>query len=294
MANQITIDDLHKSRHDQLSKVLSTDSSGTAIKSENFLKNLTTDIENLTFNLGQKYSPFINGYYIIYMQSGSWINEINNENVKEYLSEADFSGLSVTDLNKDGNTLNSFSKKVFPMLATDIELPEVTKEYLNISSRAQSITHYHRETTLPDFSLSYIENQDLQVIRYHSLWHKIIELYRRGVLSTNKIRTGGGYKMFFYEVPYVNNVWTLVLDVKFQIRGLILLTGVKPVSFPLRQFLGNRSQPKLTVYNISYKSSQMFYNFYKDTKHFLEQADTNDKDRYQLAKAFKSFYTTIQ
>ena len=267
-----------------------------------FIKALTTVIQNSGVDLGQVMSPYINGYYLIFMQTGDWgfdivilsEDQLSATNVSEFFKarKIHHADQKYTEAQLSDN-IKSFGNLTFPLLATDIDLPEPSKEYTNVSSRSQSITAYHKEILLPDFTISYIENQNLDVIRYHEMWHKTIELYRRGLAVTpnETKRDTDILKSYFYSVPYLNNIWVLALDVQFDIKALISLVGVKPVSMPLKSFLGNRSSPKMTVYNINYKASAMFYQFYKDTNDFIKKA--SDQNNI-LSKSFKDFLTDMK
>jgi hypothetical protein len=87
---------------------------------------------------------------------------------------------------------------------------------------------------------------------------------------------------YFMEVPYSNAVWVAVFKpFTTDIQMLIKLVGVMPVTMPLKQVIGNRSQSKMTVLNISYKAADIFYKFYTNTKEMLE-------DDGMLATSFQS------
>ena len=288
---------------------LSSDNKKNLNESDNdigFEKKLNNLLQNAGVDLGKIISPYINGYYLIFMQTGEWGYNIsiNDQDQLSVLNFKDFfnarkinknsilSDIKNPDTKKylDANQDNekNFDTVTIPLLATDITLPEPSKEYTNVSSRSQSITAYHKEILLPDFSISYIENQNLDVIRYHEMWHKTIELYRRGKAITidSMQRSNDIIKSYFYSVPYVNNIWVLTLDINFQIKALMSIIGAKPVNMPLSSFLGNRSSPKMTVYNINYKASNMFYQFYKDTRDFVKKSKNSENI---LASNFKKF-----
>jgi hypothetical protein len=56
-----------------------------------------------------------------------------------------------------------------------------------------------------------------------------------------------------------------------------------PVTMPLKQVVGNRSQSKMTVLNMSYKAADLFYKFYNNTQEFLKDAESGGL----LASSFK-------
>jgi len=244
-------------------------------KNNIFLNKLRVLYRQLTIDLGKDWHPYVNGRYMIFMQHGTWINHISEvPEDKRIFSEYTYKLFA-----------NNFSRDIFTRLATDIDLPQLNNEYLTLSTRNQGITYFHRQTLLPDFTISYIENQkDLDIIQYHDLWFKMMELYRRGELRSSTIKSNKC--KYFYEVPYLNAVWVIIFDIAFNIRGLIYLIGVKPVNHPLRDFLGNRSNSKITVYNIQYKTTNMYYSFFKNTKDFLEAYNSSSS---LLLSRFKSF-----
>ena len=248
-------------------------------KNNVFLNKLRILYKQLTVDLGKDWHPYINGRYMIFMQHGTWINQISSvPESKRIFSDYTYKLFA-----------NDFSRDIFTRLATDIDLPQLNNEYLTLSTRNQGITYFHRQTLLPDFSISYIENQkDLDIIQYHDLWFKMMELYRRGVLRSSTLKSNKC--KYFYEVPYLNAVWVIIFDIAFNIRGLIYLIGVKPVNHPLKDFIGNRSNSKITVYNIQYKTTNMYYSFFKNTKEFLEAYNSAGKTTGGLLLSrFKSF-----
>jgi hypothetical protein len=275
------------------------------------LKNLLVQtINDLTINYGFKINPFISGKYVIYMINGPWYNIFLNNNFEgeDFISNKKFFisyelnnnplfnkflNNNVLKTDKEYTTNEFFSnnyrsenatKNFFTLLATDIDVPEPTKEYINISSRSQTLTHYQRETILPDFSISFIEDNSLFIIRYLEAWHKMIELYRRGKIPVSTKDLISENSPYFYKIPYCNSFFILIFDIQYEVRGIIYLVGVKPVSLPIKQVIGNRSSSKMTVYNVSYKLTNMYYKFFSNTKEFSQYL--NDKDN-KLALIFK-------
>jgi len=233
-------------------------------------------IIGLTRNIGSDFSPFINGRYAIYMVNGTWYDQyvarVGSTEERYILSKNNRS----TKMNSA--LINEFGvdNVAFPMLATDIDIPEITKEYVNVSTRSQSLSTYQREIVLPEFSISYLENQYLDIFRYHEAWHKSIELYKRGVMgsSASNDRTNSPY---FYDVPYMNGIWVVLYDIQYRIRALFYLVGVRPVSLPIKQLIGNRSDSKMTVYNIQYKGVSMYYKTFDADETDLFSDNTNSK-----------------
>lgn len=256
--------------------------------SNSILKKLNKTYMDLTLNLGSSWHPYINGRYMTFMTHGTWIDEV----VSQYdTKKADLSIMPdnvysfLKEIKNNSNKSSKFNN-LFPTIATDVDLPQINNEFLNVSNRNQGITYFSKQTFLPDFSISYIEDQNnLSIIQYHDAWFRAMELYRRGIFKLNKSVKKRNY---FYEVPYLNGVWVVIFDIRNQIRGLIYLVGIKPVNHPLKNFLGNRSSSKMTVYNIQYKTTNMYYNFFKNTEDFMNQLDNQNKNKNILLSHFNS------
>ena len=245
---------------------------------------------NMSINLGKNWHPYVNGRYMIFMNHGPWTNDITSLSSNNYTISP-----STIEFIKSVNNKMSFNF-LLPKIATDIDLPQMNNEFMSVSTRNQSITYFTRQTLMPDFSISYIEDQQsLSIIQYHDAWFKALELYRRGVLasnnSINKSTSSSTTRKnpYFYDVPYLNSIWVLIFDIAFNIRGLIYLIGVKPVNHPLKEFLGNRSSSKMTVYNIQYKTTNMYYEFFNNTEDFISKLDSKSSTNNSiLIQQFKT------
>jgi len=227
----------------------------------------------------QNFAPHVNGFYMIFMVHGTWYEQYKKYVAPNGSNDAGLSKLPDGDLHFDN------PGSYFNMLATDIDVPDITEEYTSVSSRLRNSFVPSRNYFVSDFSISYIENINLDIMRYHEGWHKYLNLVRRGEVnpyegSSKECRNNNnGY---FVEVPYSNAVWVAVFKpFTTEIQLLIKLIGVMPVSMPLKQIVGNRSASKMTVLNMSYKAADLFYKFYNNTKEFLD-------DDGNLATAFRS------
>jgi len=223
------------------------------------------------------FTPHINGFYMIFMVHGPWYEEYqtfiesnNRKNISKAPDGKKFKpGMSTLSFKNNGSYFN--------MLATDIEIPDITEEYTSVSSRLRNSFVPSRNYFVSDFSISYIENINMDVMRYHEAWHKYMNLIRRGEVPGGECSSGG----YFLEMPFSNAVWVAVFrPFTTEIQLIVKLIGVMPVTMPLKQLIGNRSSSKMTVLNISYKSADLFYKFYNNTQEFLDDDD-------ELAKSFR-------
>ncbi len=242
----------------------------------------------------QNFSPHINGFYMVWMQHGTWyekyLQHVKVGTDPEFADSPDLPTISESPYKK---TLDlSYAKldpstvgNSFNMLATDIDIPDITEEYVSVSSRIRNSFVPSRNYFVSDFSISYIENINLEVIRYHEAWHKYLELLKRGEIDmydigSDECKTANS-RGIFLDMPFTNAVWVAVFKpFTTDIQLLIKLIGVMPVTIPLKQVVGNRSQTKMTVLNLQYKAADMFYKFYNGTAGMLQ-------DNGELYASFK-------
>ncbi len=228
----------------------------------------------------QNFSPHVNGFYMVWMVHGTWYDKylkyarspggiLNPSPISQLPYKAavgDHGGK--LDPSTQGNSFN--------MLATDIDVPDITEEYISVSSRLRNSFVPSRNYFVSDFSISYIENINLEVIRYHEAWHKYLELLKRGEVEMYDSRDEceASNRDIFLDMPFTNAVWVAVFrPFTTDIQLLIKLVGVMPVTMPLKQVVGNRSASKMTVLNLQYKAADMFYKFYNGTEDMLQDSD---------------------
>ncbi len=239
------------------------------------------------------FTPHVNGFYMVWMVHGTWYDNYLNHLKYGTDENGGFNPYAAGDSN--ARTLPNISdspyKRVldithasmgpstknnsFNMLATDIDIPDITEEYLSVSSRLRNSFVPSRNYFVSDFSISYIENINLEVIRYHEAWHKYLELLKRGEIkmyeNEAECRAADDGRDIFLDMPFSNAVWVAVFHpFTTDIQLLIKLIGVMPVTMPLKQVVGNRSASKLTVLNMQYKAADIHYKFYNGTKDMLE------------------------
>jgi hypothetical protein len=215
---------------------------------------------------------------MVFMVHGTWYNQYLNHTGE--LTDAEYNpvkepppGISRSSL--EGPLRPSTVGNTFNMLATDIDVPDITEEYISVSSRLRNSFIPSRNYFVSDFSISYIENVNLEIMRYHEAWHKYLELLKRGEIDMYSSQAAcleaNPTDSMFLDMPFTNAVWIAVFrPFTTDIQLLIKLIGVMPVTMPLKQVIGNRSSSKLTVLNLQYKAADIQYKFYNGTKGFLE------------------------
>jgi hypothetical protein len=266
-----TWNDIISAQIEELTKRYVGNSSITTIL-ENWHKSVTID-----YKYNQGFTPHVNGFYMIFMVHGTWydmyhdyVSSSNQIGLSEEPDGKKFSGSAETQLQTIGMS-NPYSYMNF--LATDIDIPDVTEEYTSVSSRLRNSFIPSRNYFISDFNISYIENINLDIIRYHEAWQKFLELVKRGehaLGESNQQQCDELNSGYFLDMPFSNAVWVAVFKpFTTEIQTLIKLIGVMPINLPLKQIIGNRSQSKMTVLNISYKAADIHYKFYNNTQEFL-------------------------
>jgi len=282
-----TWDSIVSSQIDELSQRYSKDEKINNILAT-WQKNIT-----LGYKHNKGFTPHVNGFYMIFMVHGPWYDEY-----KSYVSSGNKAGLSELPDSKKASHGKAENMENFElnnpnsylnMLATDIDVPDLTEEYTSVSSRLRNSFVPSRNYFVSDFNISYIENINLDIMRYHDAWHKYMQLIKRGEhISTDSGSNNSDKEScksnndgYFLDMPFSNAVWVAVFKpFTTEIQMIIKLMGVMPVTLPIKQVIGNRSSSKMTVLNMSYKAADVFYKFYNNTDEFL-------KDDGMLAQSFK-------
>ena len=71
--------------------------------------------------------------------------------------------------------------------------------------------------------------------------------------------TSGIKWKYHYPVDYHNAVFVIVFDPMMNIKIVIKLLGVMPLSVPMKDYLGNREKPDAIKPTYNYKSIDMHY-----------------------------------
>ena len=194
--------------------------------------------------------PGINGYYFIFMQSGTWLDDalqyLGNEEL--YFPKAPASSIHE-------------SMNFFGLMAKDITFTDPILDYDQVTGKAKNILEISKETYSGDFSIEILDNYKLDYLIYNNLWYTYIKRLKEGYIpppAGMQLKTD-----YYYEVPYHNAVWVLYMNSKMQIKTIIKLLGVTPVSNPIKTYLGKRGNTELTSINYNFKSidyrAQVYY-----------------------------------
>jgi hypothetical protein len=211
----------------------------------------------LLYDLGLRYldkqfSPHINGFYYVSVESGTWVNHIPNTDESNF---PDDYKLALSDFK---NNCSSY--------ITDIDTPNLTMEFDSISGKARSINYATKTSYSSDFSLSIINDYNNYCMKYLDCHFQFMTKYKKGDIEIKDVSYLKNTNYRFTNVPYFDAVWIAIFKpFTFKIDCLIKLVGVAPVTFPFKQIIGDRTKSAISTVNINYKSSDMFYKFYGET-----------------------------
>lgn len=215
-------------------------------------------LKNLNFHYSdENYAPFVNGYYYIHMQTGTWAdiyNKFMNKN----------NSTVITSSFRDGNDLQTIGDNMGKYLF-QTDLPNIMMESETFSGRLRNINYATKMQVMSDFSISYKDNASLEVLGYNTAWFKYIELLRRGDIELPLDNTNNKIDYSpFMDISYYNAIWVVIFK-PFSVEPIAIfkLMGVMPISLPLNSVLGDRGAPTIGLFNQSYKCNDIIFDIKK-------------------------------
>lgn len=204
-------------------------------------------IKQLIIDPKAKWEPYVSGWYYVNMVNGTWAKEVEeltktNENIFKEFS------VGASNVLKD-------AKKEFGHLIKDINPPQIGIDYDSISGRLRTINIATRSNLTNEFSITWKDNSDALVFKYHELWNDYIEGQRKGFFPSIAKSGKEHSSDYFIEVPYLNAIWIAIFKpFSYELIGLVKLMGVAPTNpIPLQELLGQRGVAQAATYTINYK-----------------------------------------
>ncbi len=207
-------------------------------------------LKNLNFN-ANTFTPFVNGYYYVHMQPGTWVNYFN--------SDQKFDGNLMTNMSTQ-SLKQIFNKSGSLIFNTD--LPNILMETETVSGRLRNLNYATKLQITGDFSVNYHDNNNLDFMTAHVAWFKYIEALRRGdiTLSGNDSIDEPGNPLI--PIPYYNAMWVLIFKpFTVQPAAIFKLMGITPINMPFQSLLGDRGAPALGIFNQTYKCNDVVFDF---------------------------------
>lgn len=213
-----------------------------------FLKNV---INQVNVDPKRTWIPHVNGWYYINMVSGTWVNHILNDELKDY-----------TEFSPNRKELLEDINKLFGSYIKDIDPPQINIEHETISGRTRNINYPTRLTITSEMSLTLKDNANLDMFKYHELWRDYIDAYKKG-FGTSAGSESYADESYFIDIPYSNAVWVAIFrPFTMELNALIKIMGVAPTTLPLKEIIGQRATPQATTYTMNYKANDLIMQVY--------------------------------
>ena len=208
----------------------------------------------LLYDLGLRYldkdfSPHVNGFYYVSVESGTWANSATGKNFSSDYKKA----------------INDFQINCSSYI-TDIDMPNLSLEFDSLSGKARSLHYATKMSYSSDFSLNILNDSNNYCMKYLDCHLQFIGGYRKGTIEVQKDDYATLAGPQFMNIPYFDAVWVVIFKpFSFKIDCVIKILGVAPANMPFKQIIGDRAKSNLSSLNVNYKSTDMFYKFYGDT-----------------------------
>ena len=208
-------------------------------------------VKQLIIDPRGNWDPYISGWYYVNMVGGSW--------VKETISISNSPDHKFKEFSINAHKVLTDAPYKFGHLIKDINPPQIGIDYDSISGRLRTINIATRSNLTNEFSITWKDNSEAIIFKYHEIWNDYIEAQKKGFFeSYNENEQTEAQKQkdeYFIEVPYLNAVWIAIFKpFTFDLIGLVKLMGVTPTNpIPLQELLGQRGVPQAAVYTINYK-----------------------------------------
>lgn len=204
-------------------------------------------VKQLIIDPKNEWDPMVSGWYYVNMINGTWVDE-----VKEMTSTNEG---SFKEFSTNATGIITEATEHFGHLIKDINPPQVGIDYDSISGRLRTINIATRSNLTNEFSITWKDNSEAIIFKYHELWNDYIEAQRKGFFKSTIDKNTDIKNDYFISVPYLNAVWIAIFKPHtYNLLGLIKLMGVAPTNpIPLQEILGQRGVPQAATYTINYK-----------------------------------------
>lgn len=234
-------------------------------------------LKNLNLS-SDSYNPFVNGYYYIHMQNGTWINYFDN---RGKFNDNNVINISTTTLK---NVSSLSGKYIF-----NTDLPNILMETEMVSGRLRNINYATKMQIVSDFSISYHDTNNLDLFSYNVAWFKFIEALRRGDVPLReddwtRDEAQAGIETFI-KIPYYNAIWVLIFKPFSTIPiGIFKVMGVTPINLPIQQLVGDRGSPTIGNFTQNFKCNDVIFDFIGEDKFagYEENITNNSNSTYNI------------
>jgi hypothetical protein len=218
-----------------------------------YLDTAFSDNEVLKFFYQQLYrdfAPDINGYTLIFFIP---------PHLSGYDEKYDSSGTSLYNQENPASYMGTVGK-IMTFAAVDFTPPQNQIRTENISTRSGSIPIASEVSESESCSITFVDNQNLDIYMFHHLWVEYIREILEGVIepSTDYYTTSDEYESdelygcidyaaSFYIVKYRPDMKTVTFAAK--------CVGVFPQSLPNKELIGTRTSNEIVTLPFTYSCS---------------------------------------
>ena len=199
----------------------------------------------LSSNMMEQYNPDINGYTLIFFVppalSGLTIKQKTHDNKVFYGGDK-----NIVD------KLNNVSK-FMTFSAIDFTPPQEQVNTDKISSRSGAIPFATEITTSEQVGVTYIDNIDLAIYKFHQVWIKYIWHIIEGKIKPADKFLNSSNLSYFGSIDYAGSFYVVKYKPDFEtITYIGKCIGVFPQSLPSKELIGQRTSNELTTLPFNY------------------------------------------
>lgn len=209
--------------------------------------------------LRYNYNPDINGYTLLFMvppDLSGLREEQDNPEAGSDLAKS-FGGI------EGGSLTNALLNvcKFITFAAVDFSAPQEQLNTEKISSRSGAIPYATEFTTSEQLSVTYIDDSDLTIYKFHQLWMHYIWDVLEGKIKPHKnyldynlrLDTYGSFGEQYQAIDYAASIY--IVKYKPDLRYISYIgkcVGVFPQSLPSKELIGQRTSNELTTLPFNY------------------------------------------
>jgi len=213
-----------------------------------YSNNVTADMKYFNQQLFKDYNPDINGYTLVFMVPPDFVflqgqnNKLTDEQ-QRYI--VDF-------------------RQLVTFAATDFTPPQRQIQSETISSRAGGTPYATEVSPSEQCSITFIENNDLDIFNFHLIWVNYIKDLLEGIIEVyDEIQGSGagedyltyndGRNELYGALDYAASAFVVKYDPTMKlIKYVGKATGIYPQAIPSKELIGQRTANELTTLPFTY------------------------------------------
>ncbi len=219
-----------------------------------FLKETVKDISSsvvayLSNNMMRDYNPDINGYTLIFFVPPAL------SGLKEDQHDIYKPGHLVAQHDKSTDKKLKVISDFMTFAAIDFTPPQEQVNTDKISSRSGAIPYATEITTSEQVAVTYIDNMDLAIYKFHQIWvHYIWEIIEGKIRPSDEfIQASQTNERNFAAIDYAGSFYIVKFKPDMQTVSYIgKCVGVFPQSLPSKELIGQRTSNELTTLPFNY------------------------------------------